>query len=182
MRKCLNLTPVILPTPRKECQGLTATTSADETEGWGCQSSTRVHRKGGRRGDCRARRCEARRAQVSASAGVGRSQALEDRSSGSKDSRPTWHGGEIEQSVLGDGCVSAQGGRGRQFRLRRLGSPYQLASSASSKQCCQLAVLPGLGTGVEPNSWREARAVTRLGGAVARNGQTQFTGAGDRGA
>ncbi|EAQ88478.1 hypothetical protein CHGG_05097 [Chaetomium globosum CBS 148.51] len=40
-----------------------------------------------------------------------------------------------------------------------------------------------LGVGVEPNSWREVRAVTRLGGAVDRgpgDGQIQFTGAGHR--
>ncbi|KAH6631375.1 hypothetical protein F5144DRAFT_620489 [Chaetomium tenue] len=41
-----------------------------------------------------------------------------------------------------------------------------------------------LGVGVEPNSWREARAVTRLGGAGDRgpgDGQIQLTGAGHRG-
>ena len=37
-----------------------------------------------------------------------------------------------------------------------------------------------LGVGVGPNSWLKARPATRLGGAVAGDGQTQFTGAGSR--
>lgn len=36
-----------------------------------------------------------------------------------------------------------------------------------------------LGAGVEPNSWREARAATRLAEPLPGEWQTQFTGAGD---
>lgn len=57
------------------------------------------------------------------------------------------------------------GSRGRRFRLRRLSSNYLRTLINWHQQALPVGRASCLGTGAEPNSWLEARAVTRLGGS-----------------
>ena len=116
---------------------------------------------------------EVRRAEVSASAGRESSPGasrIEVIKAWPKDSRTTWHGGEIDCSHSETAGASRLKG-GREFRLRRLSCPYQLRPKNNASWRCVLVGAQFLARGPGRN------AVGR--GPLTGDGQTQFTGAGN---